>query len=144
MNMGASRFIRRQRGQTLMEFALVAPMIIVFLFTIVDFGIAIDRRLVLQHAVREGARYAAVHTTTADIQQKTVDQGQDLIATGDVTVCYLDGDDSNSTVGDPGDSVQVSATFEYQLVIVGPVLTGPFGGGVGSIDMTPLFVLSCT
>ena len=47
-------------GQTLIEFALIMPIVFLFLFVLVDFGIAMDRRLVLQHAVREGARYAAV------------------------------------------------------------------------------------
>lgn len=89
-----------------------------------------DRRQVLQHAVREGARYAAVHTDEDDIKQKTVAQAQDLIDTDDVTVCYIDG-------GDPGDSVRVSASFTYDFAIVGPVLSGLFGGSVGSIDMTP-------
>ncbi len=121
-----------------MEFAVTAPMLILFLFAIVDFGIAMDRRITLQHAVREGARYAAVHSVEADIQQRTADQAQDIIGPADVTVCYEDGDDGNSTVGDPGDSVVVSATFTYDLFIVRPVLSGLFGGGsAGTIPMTP-------
>ena len=51
---------RNEGGQTLIEFALAAPLLLVFLLAIVDFGIAIDRRIVLDHAVREGARYASV------------------------------------------------------------------------------------
>jgi hypothetical protein len=121
---------RTERGQALIEFALVTPWILILLFAIIDGGIAMDRRQVLQHAVREGARYAAVHTDEDDIKQKTVAQAQDLIDTDDVTVCYIDG-------GDPGDSVRVSASFTYDFAIVGPVLSGLFGGSVGSIDMTP-------
>lgn len=128
---------RRERGQAIIEFALIAPIVILFLFTIIDFGIAMDRRLTLQHAIREGARFAAVHTDEADIKNRTVDQAQDLITAGDVTVCYLDGDDSNSTVGDSGDAVRVSAAFTYDLAIVGPVLSGLFGGNAASIDMSP-------
>ncbi len=130
-------WIEAQRGQTLIEFALIMPMIFLFLFVIVDFGIALDRRIALQHAVREGARYAAVHTSEAGIQNKTVAQAQDVIAAGDVAVCYIDGDDSNTAVGDSGDSVRVSVTFGYDLAIVGPVLSGLFGGTTGTIDMTP-------
>ncbi len=125
------------RGQTLIEFAFVAPLIIILLFTIVDFGIAMDRRITLQHAVREGARYAAVHTDTAAIQQTTADQAQDIIGPADVDVCYLDGDDANATVGDAGDSVRVSAAFTYDLPIFGSAFSDLFGGSVGSIDMTP-------
>lgn len=131
-------WIAGQRGQTLIEFALIAPLIFLFLFVIVDFGIAMDRRITLQHAVREGARFAAVHTDAGDIKQRTVDQGQDLIDLADVEVCYIDGADSNATIGDPGDSVQVSADFAYDLAIVRPVLSGLFGGtSAGTIDMTP-------
>ena len=45
---------RGQHGQTLLEFALVAPLMLVFLLGLVGFGIAIDRRPVLDHAAREG------------------------------------------------------------------------------------------
>lgn len=126
-----------QRGQSLVEFALVFPMVILFLFAIVDFGIALDRRITLQHAIREGARYAAVHGDILDIQNKTANQAQNIIVSSDVVVCYIDGDDENISVGDPGDSVRVSATFAYNPAIVGPVLSGLFGGGVGTINMTP-------
>ena len=91
----------------------------------------------MQHAVREGGRYAAVHSDQNDIELRTVAQAQDLIAPADVGVCYLDGDDSNASVGDPGDMVRVNASLTYNLLIVGPVLTGLFGGSTGSIDMTP-------
>ena len=54
-----------------------------------------------------------------------------------VDVCYIDGDDEGGSVGDPGDSVRVSATFGYDLAIVGPVLSGLFQGNAGTIIMTP-------
>ena len=130
-------WIALEGGQTLIEFALIVPLIIVFLFVIVDFGIALDRRIVLQHAIREGARYAAVHANADDIRLRTVNQAQNTIAVADVVVCYIDGDDEGGSVGDPGDSVRVSATFAYDLAIVGPVLSGLFQGNAGTIIMTP-------
>ena len=130
-------FTRAQLGQALLEFALITPFVIFLILAVIDGGIAMDRRQVLQHAVREGARYAAVHGDVDDIKQKTVDQAQSLIDTTDVTVCYIDEDDANSTVGYPSDSVRVSVSFSYDFAIVGPVLSGLFGGSVGSVDMTP-------
>jgi Flp pilus assembly protein TadG len=128
---------RGSRGQTLIEFALVAPLIFLLLFVIVDFGIALDRRITLQHAVREGARYGAVNASVAAIKQATADQAQDLIGTGDVTVCYADTPfDANVTVGDVGDSVRVKAAFSYTFPILNE-LWKAFGGSPLTIDMSP-------
>ena len=130
---------KSQRAQTLIEFAFIAPFLFVFLFAIVDFGIAIDRRITLQHSVREGARYAAVHTNELDIRQKTADQAQGIIDLADVGVCYLDGVDGNTTVGDAGDSVRVSVLpggFTWEFPIMTELL-GAFGVPPLSIEMTP-------
>ncbi len=121
--------MKSQRGQTLIEFAFVLPVILVFFFALVDFGIAIDRRITLQHAVREGARYAAVHGDTSDIRQLTADQAQGIIEECDVTVTYPDGTDA-------GDSVRVQADFTWEFPIMKEML-GAFGVPPLSIPMTP-------
>lgn len=51
----------RSRGQGLVEFALVFPVLAVLIFGIIDFGRAIFIYSVVQDAAREGARYAIVH-----------------------------------------------------------------------------------
>ena len=127
------RLGRRERGQTLIEFAFIAPIIFLFLFTIVDFGIAMDRRITIQHAVREGARYAAVHggpCADMQIQTRTKDQAQGIIDAGDVTVSY----EHNPAAA--GDNVSVKAHFTYQLAIL-DTISDTFGVHAGSIDMSP-------
>ena len=107
---------RAQRGQTLLEFALVAPLLIFFILALVDFGIAIDRRLALDHAVREGARYASVGSNSItgdryelDVQNYAFNQAQGVPgAPGDVLVCY-------GLVGGE-QTVQVSINYDYQFV----------------------------
>jgi hypothetical protein len=49
---------RRQRGGTLVEFALVAPLVILLIMAALELAILFWVNLSLQHAVREGARYA--------------------------------------------------------------------------------------
>lgn len=44
-----------------MEFAIILPLLIVVLFSIIAFGIALFRLVTYVAAAREGARYAAVH-----------------------------------------------------------------------------------
>ncbi len=126
----------REAGQTLIEFALISPMIFLFLFTIVDFGIAMDRRITLQHAVREGARYAAVTEDIGVVCDRIVAQAQDLIGPGDIDFAY-DDVDGNGNDTDAGDAVEVTVHFSYDPFIVRPVLSGLFGGSVLSIDMSP-------
>lgn len=128
---------RRERGQTLLEFAFVAPIIMVLLLGLVDFGIALDRREVLQHAVREGARHGAVGNSVADIQSYTADQAQDLLAATDVSVCYVDMD-GDLDPGGLGDNVRVSAAFTYKFTGSFDILTA-FGvpQSALSIDMNP-------
>ena len=57
---------QRQRGASAVEFALVAPLFFLLLFSIVDFGAMMWANLTMQHAVREGARYAVTGQTSLD------------------------------------------------------------------------------
>lgn len=56
---------RRTAGQALVEFALVAPILFLLLFSIVEFGRFIYYTNVLSDATREGTRYAIVHGSQA-------------------------------------------------------------------------------
>jgi hypothetical protein len=58
----ASRDARRSsRGATLVEFALVAPMFFLVLFSIVEAARFVFYYEMLNNATRDGARYAIVH-----------------------------------------------------------------------------------
>src|SRR5919109_3436864 len=56
---------RHNKGQGLVEFALVLPIFLALLFMIVVFGRVIWATGSLASAAREGARYAIVHGGTA-------------------------------------------------------------------------------
>ena len=51
---------RRQRGVAAVEFGLVAMLFFTVLFSIIDWSYLFFANLSMQHAVREGARYAVV------------------------------------------------------------------------------------
>ena len=61
-----------------MEFALVALLLFGILFTIIDLGIMFYVNLTMQHAVREGTRYAVTGQMGGQpkIGYDTKDQGQ--------------------------------------------------------------------
>jgi hypothetical protein len=53
----------RRRGATIVEFALAFLPVFALLLAILDFGFAIFLKSTLQHAVREGVRYAVTGRT---------------------------------------------------------------------------------
>ena len=56
---------RVQRGQALVEFALVFPLFLLVFVSIITFGLYVFYNQQLSNAAREAARYAAVHSSTA-------------------------------------------------------------------------------
>ena len=58
--MNMTRFLKRSRGQSLVEFALVLPMLMILIFGVIDFGMALRSYITLTNATREGGRYAAI------------------------------------------------------------------------------------
>ncbi len=60
------RLIRRgRRGQALIEFALVFPIVLLVIFGIIVFGLFIFYQQQLTNVAREAARFAAIHSSTA-------------------------------------------------------------------------------
>jgi hypothetical protein len=55
------RHRKRSRGQSLVEFALVAPLIAIILLMVIDFGRLYQQWIVLNNVVKIGANYAAQH-----------------------------------------------------------------------------------
>jgi Flp pilus assembly protein TadG len=53
-------FLKDKDGQTIIEFALLLPILLMVLFGVTEFGRAIMVKNVLHTAAREGARLAAV------------------------------------------------------------------------------------
>ena len=106
---------RRQRGQAMVEFALILPLFLVVLFLAVDFGVGLSRWAVVTNATREGARLGVTGVDRGQVRIKTASATTGLVNPGDVTVNYIDAS-GNGTVGDKGDSIVVSTGYEYGLI----------------------------
>jgi len=130
--------VRSERGQALIEFAFVLPVLLVFMLTVLDFGLALDRREVIQHAVREGTRQSAVGLDDLAVIDVVVEQSQGVLEAADVTVCYVDGV-GGAPAGFAGSNVRVSATYTYQFTLGSGELLNAIGidPNALSIEMTP-------
>lgn len=94
-----------------MEFALILPILVLFVFGIVEFGRAYSARVELTAAVREGARAAALGATAAEAQEATKD-GAPGLTRSRITVT------PSSCAGTPAPqnaTVDASYPFEYTI-----------------------------
>jgi len=123
------------RGQTLVEFALLSPIIILLLVGIIDFGMAMDRRIVLQHAAREGARLAAVTDDMDRICARTCDQAQGAVAEDKNVKLHYDDLDSNGQYN-AGENVKITLPAHWDLPILSTALFGLFNHGISPINLT--------
>jgi len=79
------RGMSEEQGASAVEFAIVASLLFVILFGIIQFGMAYNRSQGLEAASREGARLAATDATYNEIQAR-VQAAQSLFVGTDVTV----------------------------------------------------------
>lgn len=111
--------IRDERGQTMVEFALVAPLLCLILFGILQFGALYNDYVTLTDATRVGARKAAVSRHEASpagaaetaARNSAAGLDQDEL---DVTV--------TATAWEHGGSVTVEATYPYEIDLLGFVV----------------------
>lgn len=62
---------RSSRGSTVVEFMLIFPMLMILGFAVWEFGRILDAQIIATNAAREGARYAAVHSTDTNLVNDT-------------------------------------------------------------------------
>lgn len=128
----------REEGQALVEFALVAPLFLLLVAGIIQFGVALNYWLDLQRIANQGARWAVVNaypdcprdgpdepcspTLQEYLRSSPVSGGLDP----DVEICFEEetGKPSGATTGDP---VTVRLTTRLNLV---PILN------IGHLDLS--------
>lgn len=118
---------RGETAQSLVEFALVIPMLLILVFGIIDFGLGLRAYIGVSSASREGARFAAVGNSAGTFSSGGSGEcngsnsttvvgkvcsnlgGLNLSNVQDVNVTYPGGQSS-------GASVVVEVEYEYQYI----------------------------
>ena len=121
MARGFPAVIRSNRGNAVIEFALVLPLLLLVCFGITEFGRAWMTMNILTSAAREGVRLAAV--TAPDVAAVT-QRVQDVCSAARVVP-------SNITVDppDPNDTERrVTVTVETQFSVIPGKILGTFSG----------------
>lgn len=120
------RFLRNQRGQTLVELALILPILVILLMSTIEFGRIFFTYLTVTHASREAVRSTVIHTgkDNAYILQKVQDSASWLDA-GDIAVEVTPTSPASRTTGVPL-TVRVSYPVELFTPVISEVLPNPF------------------
>jgi hypothetical protein len=134
---------RRSRGQSLVELALVLPVLLLLVLAAVDLGRIFFARIAVANAAREGAYEASYHGTyvansgcsaTNSVMCAILNEAQSslTIAPGDVT--WSCNNAGGCAPGAFGDRVTIKVTGHFQLLT--PILAGFFGGTNVSFSST--------
>ncbi len=147
--------IRSEKGVSAVEFALIAPLLFVLTFGIIEFGLLLFDKAVVTNASREGARAAIVFNTNGTEYTPLVDNDirNVVIAYANEFLVSFGGageNDLTSTdiVIDPSDGLRVSGgdvtvtvTYTYDFLVF-PDLTNLIGGSfTGTIDLVGTTVM---
>jgi Flp pilus assembly protein TadG len=112
------RNIHDEKGQTMVEFTLVLPVLLVVLFGIIQFGLTFKNYVALTDAVRAGARTAAVSRLSGTRVNDTVNRVKG--ASGDLQVAKVKVTVTSTWAH--GEDVVVKATYPYSISLLGVVL----------------------
>lgn len=112
-----------QQGAAMVEFAIVLPLLLVFLFGIIEFSLVAYNKQILTNAAREGARAGIVARNTPMTvsaikqivlnyaQNNLITFGNNVLTDADITI------DPDPTSGASfGDELEVTVEFNYQFL----------------------------
>lgn len=125
-----------QRGTAVVEFALVAPILFLLVFGILDFGRALNYYNQLTQLSGQGAR-AAVVSNNPDGSAASGLSIQNMLATqfatgglqNGIKVCISNGTTGSASPGNeptPGQAVKVQTTYTFNFL---PLIGAAVGGG---------------
>jgi TadE-like protein len=142
------RTLASMRGQSIVEFAVVAVLFFTLLFAMIDFGRMFFIQMTLQNAVRQAGRFAVTGNKLPDPKHpgKNLSRIDSIIATArqsapgvtidDIQISSKKGGAGNA--GAPLDTVTISITDDLQLVT--PIISRFFGkNGVYHFDVSVTF-----
>lgn len=120
------KFKRGQNGQAMVEMAIILPILLLILFSIIEFGWIFGAQLLVTHGSREGARLGAVHSTEADIETQITGRVQTTASILDPAVLSINTNFTNPSRREGDVIVQVS----YPVTVVTPLVSAITGNPV--------------
>ena len=109
-----------ERGQALAEFALVLPLVLLFIAGIVEMGRAWNIKQVVTDAAREGARYTVVQDMSVDsnvVKAKIMERlALAHIETAEITI------DPSAAWRQSGQAMTVTVSTQFRMALIKALL----------------------
>lgn len=107
------RILKNNKGQSVVEFALIVPILLLLVFGIVEFGYAFYNKSVMEHAARSTLRMASVGKDISQVAQNAQNSIEPLL--GEVTASTSEGGGDTTIILSPssGNSMTVNITPSY-------------------------------
>jgi len=128
MHRGDDKRRHDQRGAAAIEFAIIAPVLFMLVFGIIEFGLAWSEKNVFVGAAREGARFAAVgcgdgNCASGEVADRVVGAAVGYQITGGAGAINVI-PDPGCSIEDPSENVTVSwgQTFVIDIPFI-PTIT---------------------
>ncbi|HUG48280.1 MAG TPA: TadE/TadG family type IV pilus assembly protein [Candidatus Limnocylindria bacterium] len=130
---------RGSEGQSLVEFALVLPIIVLLVVGVFDVGVAVYRYNTVSESARQANRMAIVNQTVPDVQAVGVAYAPALgLAPGDIEVCFHTSDalTSDCTGGSSCDPPAMGCLAYVTVTTTYNPFTPVIGNIIGPIDLS--------
>lgn len=127
--------MNRRRGQALVEFAMVMPLLLLLLVGLIEFGRAWNLHQVVTDASREGARHAVLQSEAdpSDRQDSVSNVVNRALANAAVNTSNPNIDIDVDGLSEIGKPVTVTVSVPYEFVFLGPMMSW-FAQGWGGSD----------
>jgi Flp pilus assembly protein TadG len=131
--------VRADEGASAVEFALVLTLLMLLLTGVIQFGYTFSQYLQVEHAAREGARWAALRTTagtvaTADTTRYHIHEAAPILDLQDGQIAISVNGSARETAVAADSGYPVAVTVTYSSPVIMPFLGTIIGGG----DSIPL------
>lgn len=117
------KLLKNEKGQALVEFAIILPILLLIVLGILQFGMLINSYLTISNSAREGARLGIVGGTNTDIQNVILKTSPNLDSKSLLISITPSNGSRNS-----GDTLTVKITYNYNLTV--PIISSLFNNNV--------------
>ncbi|BCZ45579.1 hypothetical protein psyc5s11_16460 [Clostridium gelidum] len=111
--------LKNQKGQALVEFTIVLPILMLLIMGIFQFGMMLNAYITIGNAAREGARTGIIGSTDAEIRNLIISTSPSLEPENLVVSIT-----PNVTNRIAGGTLTVNVTYNYKLTV--PIISSLF------------------
>ncbi len=145
--------LKSQRGASMVEFALILPLLLLLVFGIIEFGLLLYNKAIVTNASREGARAGIVFNANSDGDYSPFLEPYIQAVVTSYTANHLVTFDAIKTptitappCGSRGSDLTVTVTYPYTFLVFSNIAKLMGGGGTpfpGTITLSAVTVMRC-